>query len=92
MDFLILDEHSRLILRLWLSGRERLKNISPVRWASLKSASTAKIFHNELAEIIDCTGPKILDLLALPLDKKQIYLKTDTVNTCEPSPEATLGE
>jgi len=74
MDFLILDEASRNILRLWLSGRERLKNISPVRWSALKSASTAKIFHNELAEIIDCFGPKILDLLAMPLETKKEIL------------------
>ena len=69
-NFLILDEASRNILRLWLSGREKLHNISYVRWAKLKSASTAKLFHYELAEIVDCTGPKILDLLALSLDKK----------------------
>lgn len=69
-NFLILDEHSRNILRLWLSGRERLHNIDPIRWAELKSASTAKISHNELAEIIDCYGSKILDLLMLPLDTK----------------------
>ena len=69
-DFLILDYHSRQILRLWLSGRERLHNIDPIRWAELKSASTAQISHNELAEIIDCFGPKILDLLMLPLETK----------------------
>lgn len=92
MDFLILDEHSRQILRLWLSGREKLHNISYVRWAALKSASTAKIFHYELAEIIDCLGDKILDLLVLPLDKKMIYLETETVNYCDPSSEATQGE
>ena len=70
MDFLILDEHSRNILRLWLSGRERLHNISYIRWAALKSASIAKIYPYELAEIVDCTGPKILDLLVLSLDEK----------------------
>ena len=75
MSFLILDEHSRLILRLWLSGRDRLHNIDPVRWAELKSASTPHITHNELAEIIDCFGPKILKLLALPLDKKKEHLQ-----------------
>jgi len=74
MDFLVLDEHSRQILRLWLSGRERLHNIDPVRWAEFKSASTAKISHNELAEIIDCTGPKILDLLMMPLETKKEIL------------------
>ena len=74
MNFLILDEHSRQILRLWLSGRERLHNISRVRWAKIKSASTAKITHNELAEIIDCTGPKILDLLMMPLETKKEIL------------------
>jgi len=74
MDFLVLDYHSRHILRLWLSGRERLHNIDPVRWAELKSASTAKISHNELAEIIDCTGPKILDLLMMPLETKKEIL------------------
>ena len=74
MDFLVLDEHSRLILRLWLSGRERLHNIDPVRWADLKSASTAEISHNELAEIIDCFGPKILDLLLEPLETKKWIL------------------
>lgn len=91
MDFLILDEASRNILRLWLSGQERIKTISYVRWAALKSASTAKIFHYELAEIIDCLGDKILDLLMLPLDKKMIYLETETVNYFEPSSEATEG-
>ena len=70
MDFLILDEHSRQILRLWLSGRERLHNIDRVRWAELTSASTGKISHNELAEIIDCYGPKVLDLLMMPLETK----------------------
>lgn len=79
-DFLILDEASRNILRLFLSGREKLHNISYTRWAALKSASTAKIFHNELAEIIDCLGDEILDLLVLPLDKKRIYLETETTN------------
>jgi len=74
MDFLVLDYHSRQILRLWLSGRERLHNIDPIRWAELKSASTAKISHNELAEIIDCTGPKILDLLMMPLETKKEIL------------------
>jgi len=74
MDFLVLDYHSRLILRLWLSGRERLHNIDPVRWAELKSASTAKISHNELAEIMDCYGPKIMDLLLLPLETKKELL------------------
>ena len=74
MDFLVLDYHSRQILRLWLTGRERLHNIDPVRWAELKSASTAKISHNELAEIIDCTGPKILDLLMMPLETKKEIL------------------
>ena len=69
-DFLILDYHSRQILRLWLSGRERLHNIDPIRWSELKSASTGQISHNELAEIIDCYGPKILDLLMLPLETK----------------------
>ena len=73
-DFLILDEHSRQILRLWLSGRERLHNIDPVRWAELKSASTGCISHNELAEIIDCFGPKILDLLMMPLETKEHIL------------------
>ena len=74
MNFLILDEASRNILRLWLSGRERLHNIDRVRWAEFKSASTAKISHNELAEIIDCTGPKILDLLMLPLKAKAEFI------------------
>ena len=92
MDFLILDEASRNILRLWLSGRERIKTISYVRWAALKSASTAKITHNELAEIVDCFGDEILDLLVLPLDKKRIYLETDTVNDYEPLLEATEKE
>lgn len=69
-NLLILDYHSRQILRLWLSGREKLHNISYERWAALKSASSAEISHNELAEIIDCTGPKILDLLAEPLETK----------------------
>ena len=74
MDFLVLDEHSRQILRLWLSGWERLHNIDPVRWAEFKSASTAKISHNELAEIIDCYGPKILDLLLMPMEMKKEIL------------------
>ena len=73
-DFLVLDEHSRQILRLWLSGRERLHNIVPTRWAALKSASTAEISHNELAEIIDCFGPKILDLLMMPMETKKEIL------------------
>jgi len=73
-NFLILDEHSRQILRLWLSGRERLHNIDPIRWAEFKSASTAEITHNELAEIIDCYGPKILDLLMMPLKNKEQIL------------------
>ncbi len=74
MNFLVLDEHSRQILRLWLSGRERLHNINPDRWDALKSASTAEISHNELAEIIDCFGPKILDLLLEPLETKKAIL------------------
>ena len=73
-DFLVLDEHSRHILALWLIGRERLHNILRVRWAELKSASTPHITHNELAEIIDCYGPKILDLLMLPLETKKDLL------------------
>lgn len=79
MDFLILDYHSRQILRLWLSGRERLHNILRVRWAELKSASTAKISHNELAEIIDCYGPKILDLLMLPMKAKIGFLTLEQI-------------
>ena len=74
MDFLVLDYHSRQILRLWLSGRERLHNIDPLRWAAFKSASTAEISHNELAEIMDCFGPKIMDLLLLPLETKKELL------------------
>ena len=73
-DFLVLDYHSRQILRLWLSGREKLHTISYVRWVALKSASTARISHNELAEIIDCFGPKILDLLLEPLETKKAIL------------------
>ena len=73
-DFLVLDYHSRQILRLWLSGRERLHNIDPVRWAELKSASTAHITHNELAEIIDCFGAAILDILLFPLETKKAIL------------------
>ena len=74
MDFLVLDEHSRQIVRLWLSGRERLHNIDRLRWAEFKAASTAEITHNELAEIIDCYGPKILDLLLMPLETKKEIL------------------
>ncbi len=74
MNFLVLDKDSRQILRLWLSGRERLHNISPDRRAEFKSASTAEITHNELAEIMDCFGPKIMDLLLLPLEKKKELL------------------
>ena len=74
MNFLVLDEDSRLILRLFLSGRERLHNIDYMRWAELKSASTPHITHNELAEIMDCFGPKIMDLLLLPLEKKKELL------------------
>jgi len=74
-NFLVLDEHSRQIIRLWLSGRERLHNIDPVRWAFFKAAASAKISHNELAEIIDCYGPKILDLLMLPLETKRELLE-----------------
>ena len=73
-NFLVLDEHSRQILRLWLSRRERLHNIDHIRWAELKSASTARISHNELAEMMDCYGPKILDLLMMPLDTKKEIL------------------
>lgn len=78
-DFLILDEHSRQILRLWLSGREKLHNIASLRWVALKSASTAKITHNELAEIIDCFGPKILDLLMMPMETKKEFLKLEQI-------------
>ena len=78
-NFLVLDEHSRNILRLWLSARERLHNINPVRWAELESASTAKIYHNELAEIIDCFGPKILDLLMLPMETKAEVLALEQI-------------
>ena len=70
MDFLVLDEHSRHILALWLIGRERLHNILRVRWAELKSASTPHITHNELTEIIDCYGPGVLNLLMMPLETK----------------------
>ncbi len=73
-NFLVLDEDSRQILRLWLSGRERLHNISYLRWISFKSTSTEHITHNELAEIIDCYGPGILDLLMLSLEKKKQLL------------------
>lgn len=73
-DFLVLDYHSRQILRLWLSGRERLHNINPVRWAELKNAETAEISHNELSEILDCFGREIMDLLLLPLEKKKKLL------------------
>ena len=73
-DFLVLDYHSRQILRMFLSGRERLHNIDPVRWAEFKAASTAEISHNELAEILDCFGREIMDLLLLPLEKKKKLL------------------
>jgi len=79
MDFLILDEASRNILRLWLSGRERLHNISYIRWAALKSASTAKLFHYELAEIVDCTGNKNHKHLALSLHKKDELINEERI-------------
>jgi len=70
LEFLLLDEKSRNLLRLWLSGRERPYGITYVRWSKLKSGSTAKLAHNELAEIMDRFGPQILDLLMLPIDAK----------------------
>ena len=75
-DFLILDEHSRNILRLWLSGRERPYNISFVRWSKLKSGSTAKLFHTELAEILDLYGYHLLEVLMLPVDAKVSLLNS----------------
>jgi len=68
MDSLLLDEHSRNIIRLWLSGRERPGNISYVHWAKLKSGSTAILAYNELAEIVDAFGYRIIDLLRISLD------------------------
>lgn len=70
MDLITLDEQSRTILRLWLSGREHPYQITYQRWAELKSGSTDHITHQELAEIIDLYGHLIFDLLILPREDK----------------------
>ena len=70
MDFIVLDEQSRTILRLWLSGREHPYQITYQRWADLKSESTDRLGHDELAEIIDLYGHLIFDLLMLPQEDK----------------------
>ena len=76
MDFLVLDKHSRNLLCLWLSGRERPYKISFVRWGKLKSGSTAKLSHTELAEILDLYGYHLLELLQLPVDAKVSLIRS----------------
>ena len=83
MDFLLLDQHSRTILRLWLSCRERPHQISRIRWANLKSGVTAQLFHSELSELIDLYGYKLFDLLMLPLEEKETLIQSMRVQTDE---------
>ena len=70
MDHLTLDEHSRQILRLFLADRERPYKISYQRWNEITFASTKKIMHDELAEVLDLYGYHLLEMLMLPIDAK----------------------
>jgi len=65
-DSLLLGFESRAILATWLRGRECPRLIARERWARFLAGDLASIGFSEMAQICDCYGPEILDVLMWP--------------------------
>ena len=63
MSDIYLPPTARRELRRWLSGRERIKAINPLRYAEFTSERADSMTQHELMSLIDCTGYGLLDVL-----------------------------
>lgn len=63
MTEIYLPPTARTGLRLWLSGRERIKAIDRLRYVQFTTEQSSTITYRELSSIIDCTGYGVIDAL-----------------------------